>query len=245
MRSGTGDQKKNRSIEDFSGSLANRVHLFLRDAIMSLDYAPGEMLRKVEIAETLGVSRSPVSEAFAKLAGEGLVEIIPQSGTYVSRFSMDEIREGTFIRTALERAAVEKIAVERSEKQLTLLNRNLRLQEVLLQDGDIPGFYRADEEMHALILSFTGYRRLARLAESTWLQVNRARQLVLPSPGRIQETLKEHEAIVQAIREGDPAAARKATSRHIAKLIKRLEPLEISRPELFHNTQPANQGAHQ
>ncbi|WP_246660611.1 GntR family transcriptional regulator [Nitratireductor sp. XY-223] len=232
----TSDQMKTRSIEDFSGSLANRVHLFLKDAIMSLDYAPGDILRKNDIAAELGVSRSPVSEAFAKLASEGLVEIIPQSGTYVSRFSMDEIREGTFIRAALELAAVEKITAERTDEQLTLLNRNLRMQEILLQDGDIPGFYRADEEMHALILSFTGYRRLAKLAESTWLLVNRARQLILPTPGRVQETLKEHTAIVQAIRDGDPATARITTADHLGQLIKRLEPLERDRPELFDNT---------
>ena len=229
----TSEQKETRSIDGLSGSLGNRVHLFLKDAIMSLDYAPGDMLRKNEIAEELGVSRSPVSEAFAKLAGEGLVEIIPQSGTYVSRFSMDEIREGTFIRSALELAAVEKVAAERTEKQLTLLNRNLRLQEILLHDGDIPGFYGADEEMHALILSFTGYRRLAWLAESSWLQVNRARQLILPSPGRARETLKEHATIVQTIRDGDPAAARAATADHLGQLVKRLEPLERDRPDLF------------
>lgn len=231
----TSDQMKTRSIEDFSGSLANRVHLFLKDAIMSLDYAPGDILRKNDIAAELGVSRSPVSEAFAKLASEGLVEIVPQSGTYVSRFSMDEIREGTFIRAALELAAVEKIATERTEKQLTLLNRNLRMQEILLEDGDIPGFYRADEEMHALIMSFTGYRRLAGLAESTWLQVNRARQLVLPSPGRTHETLKEHATIIKTIRDGDPVAARAATANHLGQLIKWLEPLERERPELFNN----------
>jgi DNA-binding GntR family transcriptional regulator len=233
MHSALGDQGKTQKLESSSGSLANRVYRHLKDAIMSLDYAPGDILRKNDIAEALGVSRSPVSEAFAKLASEGLVEIVPQSGTYVSRFSMDEIREGSFIRAALELAAVEKIAVERTDKQLALLNRNLRLQEILLDDGDIPGFYRADEEMHALILSFTGYRRLARLAESSWLQVNRARQLILPSPGRVHETLKEHAAIVHTIRDGDPAAARAATANHLGQLIQWLEPLERERPELF------------
>ncbi|MCP4316316.1 MAG: GntR family transcriptional regulator [Hyphomicrobiales bacterium] len=224
-----------RSLEGISGSLANRVYQFLKDAIMSLDYAPGDILRKNEIAEDLGVSRSPVSEAFARLATEGLVEIVPQSGTYVSRFSMEEIHEGTFIRAALELAAIEIIAVERTEKQLTQLNRNLRLQELLLQDGDIPGFYQADEEMHALIISFTGYKRLAGLAETTWLQVNRARRLILPSPGRVHETLKEHAAIIDTIRDGDPKAAREATAKHLGQLIRWLEPLERERPELFNN----------
>ncbi|MEX3006975.1 GntR family transcriptional regulator [Hoeflea sp. TYP-13] len=231
----TTDQNKMRSLEGISGSLATRVYQFLKDSIMSLEFAPGDILRKNEIAEQLGVSRSPVSEAFAKLAAEGLVEIVPQSGTYVSRFSMDEIREGAFLRAALELAAVEKVARERTEKQLTQLNRNLRLQELLLQDGDIPGFYQADEEMHALIMSFTGFKRLAGFAESAWLQVNRARQLILPSPGRVHETLEEHADIIEAIRKGDPIAAREATKKHLGQLIKRLEPLEQERPELFNS----------
>ena len=84
-------------LDQFSGSLATRVYLVLKDAILSLVYHPGEIIRKREICETLGVSRSPVSEAIAILASEGLVDVVQRAGTFVSRFSMVEIREGAFL----------------------------------------------------------------------------------------------------------------------------------------------------
>ena len=115
-------------LDSFSGSLSTRVHLVLKDAILSLFYKPGEILRKTEICATLGVSRSPVTEAVAKLAAEGLVEVVPQAGTFVSRFSMDDIREGAFLREALEMAAVEYVALNITDQQKVLLRRNLRMQ---------------------------------------------------------------------------------------------------------------------
>ena len=164
-------------LDRFSGSLSTRVHLVLKDAILSLIYKPGEILRKTEICDTLGVSRSPVSEAVTKLAAEGLVDVVPQAGTFVSRFSMDDIREGAFLREALEVAAVERVALNITEPQIVLLRRNLRMQEALAEDGDIEGFLQVDYDMHNLIMSFTGFKRLAILADSTWTQVSRARHI--------------------------------------------------------------------
>ncbi|MGR3291059.1 MAG: GntR family transcriptional regulator, partial [Paracoccaceae bacterium] len=79
----------------------------LKNAIFSLDYKPGEILRKGELCELLGVSRSPVSEAVAMLANDGLVNVVPQAGTFISRLSLAEICESAFMREALELAAVE------------------------------------------------------------------------------------------------------------------------------------------
>jgi DNA-binding GntR family transcriptional regulator len=222
-----------RPLEEFDGSLAHRVYLSLKAAILSLAYRPGEVLRKPEICEALGVSRSPVAEAVARLAAEGLVDVVPQSGTFVARFSMDEIRESAFLREALELAAMEAVARSITEDQLVQLRRNLRVQEALVTDGDFAGFYQMDAQMHELILSFTGYKRLAGLAETSWVHVNRARQLVLPHPGRVQATLAEHHAIVAALDAHDPAAARIATRHHLGQLLTFLEPLTVARPELF------------
>lgn len=222
-----------RPLEQFPGSLAQRVYLSLKDAILTLGYRPGEAMRKPDICERLGVSRSPVAEAVARLAAEGLVQVVPQSGTFVARFSMEEIREGAFLREALELAAVERVATQITEDQLVLLRRNLRLQEVLLADRDFPGFYQTDSQMHELILSFTGLRRLASLSQTAWVHVNRARQLILPEPGRVQATLAEHQAIIAALEAHDPVTARAVTRHHLGQLIAFLEPLVAARPELF------------
>ena len=220
-------------LEAFPGSLANRTYLALREAILNLGYRPGEALRKGEICAALGVSRSPVAEAITRLAGEGLVDVVPQAGTYVARFSMDEIREGAFLREAIELAAVEAVAGRITEDQLVQLRRNLRVQEALVADGDFAGFYKLDGEMHAMILSFTGFRKLGQVADTAWVHVNRARQLILPMPGRVAETLEEHKAILAALEARDGEAARAAMRRHLRRLISFLEPLERKHPELF------------
>lgn len=220
-------------LGQFSGSLGQRVYQTLREAILSLAYRPGEILRKPEICEALGVSRSPVSDAVARLAAEGLVDVVPQAGTFVARFSMAEIREGAFLREAIEVAAVERVAEMVSDEQLVLLRRNITVQAALVADGDIAGFYKLDAEMHELILSFTGFRRLSQVSETAWLHVNRARQLILPVPGRVTATLAEHRAILAALEARDAALARQATQFHLRQLLTYLEPLERDRPDLF------------
>lgn len=220
-------------LDAYDGSLANRVCLSLRDAILELEYRPGEILRKGEICTLLGVSRSPVSEAVARLAAEGLVKVVPQAGTFVARFSMAEIREGAFLREALELAAVEALAPVITEGQLLMLRRNLRVQEALADDRDAAGFYQTDTAMHEMIMDFTGFPKLAQFARTAWVQVNRTRRLVLPEPGRIEDTLDEHRRIVAALEAREPQAAREATRSHLRKLLAFLEPLERDRPELF------------
>lgn len=220
-------------MEQFQGSLAQRVYATLRESILSLSLRPGDILRKPEICEALGVSRSPVSEAVARLAVEHLVKVVPQAGTYVARLSMAEIREGAFLREALELAAVERVARIVSEDQLVLLRRNLRVQTALVEDGDFAGFYQTDAQMHEMILSFTGFPRVPVLADTAWVHVNRARQLILPASGRVEDALAEHQAIVAALEAHDPLAAREATRLHLGKLLAFIEPLAETRPDLF------------
>ena len=220
-------------LDRFSGSLGQRVYQTLRAAILSLAYRPGEILRKPEICERLGVSRSPVSDAVARLAVEGLVDVLPQAGTFVARFSMDEIREGAFLREAIEVAAAERVAQTITEDQMAQLHRILTVQAALVGGGDFTGFYQQDAAMHEAILSFTGFRRVAQVSDTAWLHVNRARQLILPLPGRVAQTLEEHHAIGAALQARDPAAARLAVRHHLGQLLRLLEPLERDRPDLF------------
>ena len=222
-----------RPLAAFDGSLANRAYLALKEAILALAYPPGEILRKGEICDHLGVSRSPVSEAMLRLAAEGLVDVVPQAGSFVARLSMDEVREGAFLREALEVAAAELVARTATDDQIRQLDRNLRLQEAHVTALDAEGFHAADAAMHDLMLSFTGHRRLAGLSQTAWVHVNRARRLLLPQPGRIAQTVDEHRAIVAAIAAHAPEAAGLATRRHLRQMLTLLEPLAVQRPELF------------
>ena len=82
---------------------------------------------------------------------------------------MDEIREAAFLRQALELAAISRITKHITDHQLQLVSRNLRVQEFAAKDRDHTQFYQLDTEFHEMILSFTGFRRIAGLAQSSWL----------------------------------------------------------------------------
>lgn len=222
-----------RETAPSEGSLAQRVYLSVKEAILALDFPPGANLRKAPICERLGVSRAPVTEAIARLAAEGLVDVVPQSGTHVSYFSMSEIREGVFLREALELATVAKVTRDLTPEQRKLLSRNMRLQELMIEDEDISGFYQADEDFHNLLMEFTGFHRLPAVAQTVSLQVRRARLLLLPTPGRISETLVEHRAIFDAICAGDEATAQSQMRHHLGQLMPRIETLHDTKPELF------------
>jgi len=220
-------------IENLTGPLGQRIYYALRNSILDLSLEPGMALRKGALCEQLGVSRSPVAEALGRLSSDGLVDIIPQSVTRVSRFSMSELREESFLRDAIEVSAVGKVAKERTDEQLRKLKRNLQMQNLLVADGDFQGFFEADLAFHDLILAFTGYPKVALAADQMSLQLRRARVLILPEKGRKAESVMEHKAILDAIEAQDVNAAKRAMSRHLSHLITRVAPLELQRPEYF------------
>lgn len=220
-------------LDQFQGSLGQRVYQSLRQAILTLSYRPGEVIRKPDICDRLGVSRSPVADAVARLAADGLVDVVPQAGTFVARLSMTDIREGSFIREAIEVAAAEWVASRITDDQLRELRRNLMIQEALVADGDQQGFMALDGQMHEMMLSFTGFPRLPQVSQTAWLNVHRARQLILPVQGRLATTLAEHRAILAAFEARDPMAARQAVQHHLRQLLTYLQPLERERPDLF------------
>ena len=139
-----------------------------------------------------------------------------------------------FLREAIELAAIERVSTDITPEQLTQLRRNLTVQQVLVADNDFAGFYKLDSEMHELLLSFSGYRKLSVVSETASAHVNRARRLLLPIPGRALATLAEHRAILAALEARDPNAARHAVRHHLRQLLTLVEPLERSHPDLFH-----------
>ncbi|HYF87353.1 GntR family transcriptional regulator [Azospirillum sp.] len=201
-----------------AATVASRIYRDLRAEIVSLKRKPGDAIAEKQIAEAYGVSRTPVREAVLKLADEGLIEIFPQSGTFVARIPLDVLPEAFAIRKALEEATVRYAAARATRSQIAALRANLELQKEMQEAADFVGFHQADEAFHALVAEIAGYPGFWTLIQQTKVQIDRYRLLTLPVLGRVAEVIAEHTAIVDAIAANDPAAAAKALDEHLDDL---------------------------
>ena len=211
------------ALDPREATKAERVYGLLRRRIRELALPPGAPLRKEEIALELGVSRAPVSEAIARLADEGLVEVFPQHGSFVAPIRAVDVREALFIRTALETEAMRRLAPVASPVLLAELDDNLAGQAEALAEGDLARLYDLDETLHAAIFAATQTPRALRLLDSARAPVDRMRRLALPGLGRPQDTLEEHRRLVAALRAGDPEYAAAAMRVHLAEVARSIE----------------------
>jgi DNA-binding GntR family transcriptional regulator len=214
------------------GGATARVHAALREAIVQLDLKPGEFLDKQAIAGRMGVSRFPVGEAMNRLAAEGLVDIIPQSGSRVALIKISDARENMFFRRALEVETVRSIAQAAAPTLLDQLYSNLRYQKAAIEAQDLKGFHGFDLAFHAALQDQLGYERVRSATETARLGLDRVRRL-LNTRRRLELTLGEHEAVVAALEARDGDAAANAMHRHLDAVLEELESFAHERPELF------------
>jgi len=213
--------------------LSVQVYEILLNAIVDLDLTPGTAIVKEDVGKALGVSRTPVSEAIAKLAEDRLVDVFPQRGTYVSKIRISDVKESAFIRQALEVAIARQVAEHHSDEMLSTLTRNVRYQKMSLAENDYEIFYQLDEEFHQLLCEFTGFSRLRRVIEGAYAQLARVRKLQLSEPGRPEDTYLEHKAICDALRNSDGDGAAKAMTVHVSKVVALIDIMFSEQPELF------------
>lgn len=202
---------------------AERVHRELRRRIRELDLKPGSRLHKNEIADEFGVSRAPVSEAIAWLAEEGLVDVFPQSGSFVSPIRPEDVHEALLIRTGLEVEAVRRVTQMANAELLQRLDQNLEAQTAAVRANDMPLLDELDEKFHAIIIAAIESPRAQRLLDSARAMLDRPRFHALPERGRPHATVAEHRRIADAIRTGDIELAAAAMRVHIAMVARAIE----------------------
>ena len=214
------------------GGATARVHAALREAIVLLELKPGEFLDKQAIAARPGVSRFPVGEAMNRLAAEGLVDIIPQSGSRVALIKISDARENMFLRRALEIETVRHVAVTAPVTLIDQLNSNLNYQQAAIDSSDRNGFHGFDLAFHAMLLDQLGFERVRLATETARLSLDRVRRM-LNTRRRLEHTLAEHQAIVAAVSARNGSAAARAMNDHLEAVLAELEAFAQERPELF------------
>jgi GntR family transcriptional regulator, rspAB operon transcriptional repressor len=209
----------------------DRVYEALRQRICSMVLSPGSPIRKEEVAAEFGVSRAPVNDAIARLAEEGLVDVFPQHGSFVAELRASDVREGLFIRIALEVESIRRAASLCDEALNAELQANIAGQEAALKANDLDELYRLDQAMHKAISAAVSSPRTEKILDAARAPLDRMSQIVYPMEGRPQTTVREHRAIVDAIASGDPHFAAAAMRAHLSAFLTvveaQLETLEI------------------
>ena len=206
-----------QELPSLSGRLVDAVYEALRELILARSMRPGDRLDVDLLAAQMKVSRTPVKDALARLASEGLVEVVPRRGTFVQRLTARDVAETFDIRAALEALAAERIAPSVADQEIRGLRDLLRqLSERTL-----------DPEAH-WILNATFHRHLVELAGSlrltamyaelqAHLQIARLHRSSGDWHNREGQEAVEHEAIVDALERHDPVASRAAVMSHIER----------------------------
>ncbi|MFG2850291.1 GntR family transcriptional regulator [Streptomyces mirabilis] len=209
-RPGTGEQAKQHAL----------VHL--RQAILHGDMAPAQRLVENELAEQFGVTRASVRAALIELESEGLVERIRNRGSRVRVVTVEEAVAITECRMVLEGLCAAKAAVEASEDQLDQLDQLTDLGTAMskaVAGGEPLVYSRLNHELHDRIREFSGQQVAVGLLERLNGQLVRHRFQLALRPGRPQQSLSEHLAVIDSIRARDPQAAEAAVRTHLAGVI--------------------------
>ncbi len=187
----------------------------LREAIVNGTLNPGERLMEIQLAEELGVSRTPVREAIRKLELEGFVVMIPRRGTYVADLSIKDINEVFEIRTALDVLAAG-LAVERiTEDELEQLERLLVEIGELIETDDTDRIVEVDSQFHDVLYRASRNDRLVGIINNLREQFTRFRSISIQYPGRMVKSVEEHRRLVEAIASRDTELAQQIAREHM------------------------------
>jgi DNA-binding GntR family transcriptional regulator len=185
----------------------------LREAIISGVLEPGERLMEIQLAEEMGVSRTPVREAIRKLELEGFVVMIPRKGAYVAGVSHKDVADVFEIRSALEGLAAGLAAERITEEEIEQMERLLlyRQGEAITLDDIV----EADTGFHALVYKASRNDRLIQILENLRENIQRFRATSLAVPGRLKDAIDEHRGIVEALARHDVEEAQALAIAHI------------------------------
>lgn len=203
-------------------NISEKVYKTLKKQIINERLRPGERLIDNELASRFGVSRTPIREALTKLSNEGLIEILPRRGIYVKRLDKKDIKEIYQIRRVLEGLATREATPIIDEEQLKKLYSLFEKAKRSLNSDDWKSCMEFDIELHSTILSNCQNDRLIGIVHNLNTLIHAFRVRLARDRERATQALKEHEAILEAVKARDVERAEKAMMEHIERTKKRI-----------------------
>jgi len=211
----------------------DKIYELLRRDIVRLDMAPGASISEKDLCARFEVSRTPVREALQRLAEEDLVDILPHSGTWVSRISFALAEEGFVLRRALEIESVRRACSTITDQDMAELDALVAAMRRILDEDRLADYLEIDDAFHAAIARISGYPRIWKFIGLAKVQLDRMRQLSAPVPGHLAEVTEQHAAIVQALARRNVMQAELAMLIHLDTSFEVMAAIYPGQPELF------------
>lgn len=199
------------------------VYEELKMQILKGQIVPGTRMMEVEMAEEMGVSRTPIREAIRKLEKEGLVTIEPRKGAYASQISTKDMVDILEVRQNMEGLAAYYAAIRMSDEQKKKLSEISEAYNKAVIENNTPDMIKYDTDFHHLIVESSGNKMLVHMIEQLQELVLRFRYLYYDDFKRAEKMPREHKVIYEAILTGDTEKARRAADIHIDRLKKMVE----------------------
>ncbi|MDO5726873.1 MAG: GntR family transcriptional regulator [Bowdeniella nasicola] len=199
-------------------SLSDEAYYVIRDMVVTGEIAPGERLTVRPLANTLGLSPTPIIAALTRLAHEGVLESRPHRGFFVPEMSIADMREIYEVRRGLDLAAVRRCCESTHRNEIaSLLLDQCDEQLARLEKRDIEGYRAVDVAFHDMVWQLCGNQRLQRLGSSLLDQMRMGNAISITHPGRGHESVREHREIAHAIAAGDVERAEAAVTDHLCR----------------------------
>lgn len=215
--------KIDRNYPEPQRSLHGKVYQLLESNIINGVYKPGDCLSELKLSEELGVSRTPIREAFRQLEHEGLVAYTPNRGVVVRGFSEEDIRDIYKIRLMIEGMTARRAAENITPMELDDLKETIELEEFYTNKGDFKQLARIDSHFHEIIYIASGSHFLIKTLKTFHHYLGRIRSISLSDPERAKKTFCEHKAIFKAIQSRDREMAEILMEQHIRNANKYIE----------------------
>lgn len=196
-------------------SLRGRVFHHLREDILSGKYKEGDELKEVAIGEELGVSRTPVREAFRQLELEGLIQIIPNKGAYVTGITEKDVKDIYMIRSLLEGLCAKWACEHITKEQMEEMEENIYLAKFHAQKGHLEQLAELDNRFHDILYEACNSKILEHQLKDFHEYVLRVRKKTLSNVNRGPKSNEEHEQIMEAIKAKDADRAEKLANMHM------------------------------
>ena len=195
--------------------LRELVFTTLRQAILKGELQPGERLMEIQLAEKMGVSRTPIREAIRKLAAEGLVTMIPRQGAIVAGISEKMLKDVLRVRMTLEKMAYECAFENITDEAIASLRAAEADFEAAVESGDLVSIAEADEKFHFIIYDAAGNDKLLEILTNLKENMYRYRMEYAKNRAVRSELIEDHRAIVETLAERDAENGLKLVEKHI------------------------------